>query len=141
MSKVAELLREGRTEELWQRCCGFIDLSMDEFMAIQKRLLLEQLELLKRCDLGRHIMNGAYPFTVEEFREQVPMTTYADYCPGLLEQREDILNKLGEMSQVETIREEELMEEVHPSLFKKAAGIPRLKNRIRKTFFVTLKNG
>jgi len=91
MSRVAELLREGRAEELWQRCCGFIDLSMDEFMAIQKRLLLEQLELLKRCELGRYIVNGANPYTVEEFREQVPMTTYADYCPVLLEQREDTL--------------------------------------------------
>jgi len=91
MSRVAELLKEGKTEELWQRCCGFIDLSMDEFMAIQKRLLLEQLELLKRCELGRYIVNGANPYTVEEFREQVPMTTYADYCPVLLEQREDTL--------------------------------------------------
>ena len=91
MSIAAELLREGKTEELWQRCCGFIDLSMDEFMAIQKRLLLEQLELLKRCELGRYIVNGANPYTVEEFREQVPMTTYADYCPVLLEQREDTL--------------------------------------------------
>ena len=91
MSRVAELLREGKTEELWQRCCGFIDLSMDEFMAIQKRLLLEQLELLKKCELGRYIVNGANPYTVEEFREQVPMTTYADYCPVLLEQREDTL--------------------------------------------------
>ncbi len=91
MSRVTELLKEGKTEELWQRCCGFIDLSMDEFMAIQKRLLLEQLELLKRCELGRYIVNGANPYTVEEFREQVPMTTYADYCPALLEQREDTL--------------------------------------------------
>ncbi len=91
MSKAAELLREGKTEELWQRCCGFIDLSLGDFMKIQERLLLEQLELLKKSELGRYIMNGAYPFTVEEFREQVPLTTYADYCPGLLEQREDIL--------------------------------------------------
>lgn len=91
MSIAAELLREGKTEELWQRCCSFIDLSIDEFMAIQKRLLLEQLELLKRCELGRYIVNGANPYTVEEFREQVPMTTYADYCPVLLEQREDTL--------------------------------------------------
>jgi len=91
MPRVAELLKEGKTEELWQRCCGFIDLSIDEFMAIQKRLLLEQLELLKRCELGRYIVNGANPYTVEEFREQVPMTTYADYCPVLLEQREDTL--------------------------------------------------
>ncbi len=91
MPQVSELLKEGRTEELWQKCCGFIDLSIDEFMAIQNRLLLEQLALLKRCELGQSIVNGADPYTVEEFRERVPMTTYADYCPALLEQREDIL--------------------------------------------------
>ncbi len=91
MPKAAELLKEGKTKELWQMCCGFTDLSMDEFMNIQKRLLLEQLELLKGCELGRNIMNGANPSTVEEFREQVPMTTYVDYCPDLLDQREDIL--------------------------------------------------
>jgi len=53
----------------------------------------------------------------------------------------NILNKLGEMSEVETIREEPLTKEAEPNLFKKAAAIPRLKNRIRKTIFVTLKNG
>ncbi len=91
MPKAIELLQQGRTEELWQRCCGFIDLSIDEFMAIQQRLLLEQIEMLKKCELGRYILDGADPYTVDEFRERVPMTTYGDYCPALLEQREDIL--------------------------------------------------
>jgi hypothetical protein len=58
-------------------------------MTIQKRLLLEQIELLNRCVLGKKIMRGAKPETVEEFREQVPITIYADYCPELLEKRED----------------------------------------------------
>jgi len=53
----------------------------------------------------------------------------------------NILDELGEMSEVETIREEQLTEKSEPSLFKKAAVVPRLKNRIRKTIFVTLKNG
>jgi len=53
----------------------------------------------------------------------------------------NILNKLGEMSEVETIREEPLTEKAEPSLLKKAAAIPRLKNRIRKTIFVPLKKG
>ena len=91
MSTLAELLRQGRKEEVWQRCCGFIDLSLDDFMRIQKRLLLEQLELLKKCHLGRVIFNGAEPRTVEEFREQVPFTTYADYEPYLLKRRKDVL--------------------------------------------------
>ncbi len=91
MSKSIELFLQGEHEELWQMCCGFIDLSLERFMAIQKRLLLEQLELLNRCELGNKIMRGTMPRTVEEFREWVPLTTYADYCPELLERREDVL--------------------------------------------------
>jgi len=91
MMEIGELLRQGRTEEVWQRCCGFIDLSIEDFMKIQKRLLLEQLELLKKCSLGRYIMNGANPRTVKEFREQVPLTTYADYEPYLLKRRRNVL--------------------------------------------------
>ena len=72
-------------------CCGFIDLSLEQFMAIQKKLLLEQIELLKNCELGRKVMHGAMPKTVEEFREQVPLTTYDDYCPELIEKRENVL--------------------------------------------------
>jgi hypothetical protein len=90
MPKAVELLRQGRNEELWQMCCGFLNLSLDEFMAIQKRLLMEQLELLRRCPLGEKIMRGRKPETVEEFR-QLPLTTYADYCPELIEKREDVL--------------------------------------------------
>jgi len=91
MTRPIELLRQGRKEELWQMCCGFIDLSLEQFMAIQKRLLLEEIELLKNCELGRKVMRGAMPTSVEEFREQVPLTTYTDYCPELIEKREDIL--------------------------------------------------
>jgi hypothetical protein len=72
-------------------CCGFLHLSMSDFMDIQKRLLLEQLELLNNCTLGKKIMRGARPKTVEEFRQMVPLTTYKDYCPELLEKREDVL--------------------------------------------------
>lgn len=91
MSKAIELLRQGKKEELWQLCCGFIDLSMEQFMTIQRRLLLEQLELLKGCKLGREVMRGAEPSSVEEFLRQVPLTTYADYAPYLMEKREDVL--------------------------------------------------
>jgi hypothetical protein len=91
MTRPIELLRQGRKRELWQMCCGFIDLSLEQFMAIQKRLLLEQIELLKSCELGRKVMGGAMPETVEEFREQVPLTTYGDYLPELVEKREDVL--------------------------------------------------
>ena len=91
MPKAVELLQQGRDAELWQMCRGFVGLSLGQFMTIQKRLLLEQIELLKRCPLGKKIMRGAKPETVEEFRQQVPLTIYADYCPELLEKREELL--------------------------------------------------
>ena len=88
MPKAADLLRQGRNEELWQMCCGFIGLDIDQFMTIQKRLLLEQMGLLSRSPLGKKVMRGTHPRSVAEFREQVPLTTYADYCPELLEKKE-----------------------------------------------------
>jgi len=91
MAAGLELLKEGKHEELWRRCCGFIDLSLEEVMNIQRRLLLEQIGLLKDCELGRVLMGVARPRTVEEFREQVPLTTYKDYAPYLLKQRMDVL--------------------------------------------------
>jgi len=89
----SELFKQGRYEELWQRCCGFIDLNLEDFMRIQRRLLLEQMELLKKCELGKVVMGGSMPNTMEEFQEQVPLTTYTDYAPYLLKRRMDVLPK------------------------------------------------
>lgn len=91
MPRAVELLKQGRNEELWQMCCGYLKFSLEQFMAVQERLLLEQISLLNQCALGRKVMRGASPQTVAEFRRQVPLTTYADYCPDLPEKREDIL--------------------------------------------------
>jgi hypothetical protein len=91
MPTALELLREGRTKELWDKCCGFVDLNIDQFMDIQNDLLLEQIELLSHCELGNKIMRGAKPRNVEEFRVQVPITTYADYAPYLIEKIEAAL--------------------------------------------------
>jgi hypothetical protein len=88
MPRAVELWQQGRSEELWQMCCGYLDLSLEQFMHIQRRLLSEQLNLLNRSTLGRKIMRGDRPRTVEEFREAAPLTTYADYCPELSEKRE-----------------------------------------------------
>ncbi len=91
MSKYSDLFKKGEYEELWDSCCGFIDLSLESFMKIQHRLLLEQLELLKKCELGNIVFKGSNPRTVEEFREMVPLTNYDDYAPYLLKRRMDIL--------------------------------------------------
>lgn len=91
MDKGIELLRKRDYAELWQQCCSFIDLSLEEFMGAQEQLLLQQVELLKHSKLGISIMKGANPQTVEQFRTQVPLTTYNDYADYLLKRREDIL--------------------------------------------------
>jgi len=72
-------------------CCGFLSLNLEQFMEVQRRLLTEQIELLCQSQLGRKLMRGARPETIEEFRKLVPLTTYADYCPELAEKRESCL--------------------------------------------------
>jgi len=91
MIKTRELLSQGRTDEVWQKYCGFLDLSLKEFMEVQRSLLLEQIDLLGRCELGRKIMGNTVPDSVDEFREVVPLTTYEDYTPYLQDKREDVL--------------------------------------------------
>jgi len=91
MSKYSEKFKKGEYEELWDSCCGFIDLKLEGFMNIQRRLLLEQLELLRKCELGKVIFKGSNPRTLEEFREMVPLTNYDNYAPYLLKRRMDVL--------------------------------------------------
>ena len=79
-----EKLHEYSKEEIWQEYCGFLTLSKEGFMDIQKRLLMEQIELWSSCGLGQSILKGKHPRTIEEFREMVPLTTYEDYAPTLL---------------------------------------------------------
>jgi hypothetical protein len=91
MATATEMLRRGQREEVWQKYCGFLDLSLQEFMAVQKRLLLEQIGLLSTCELGTKLLGPRMPTSVDEFRQEVPLTTYADYAPYFQEKREDIL--------------------------------------------------
>ena len=91
MPTVKELLRTGRKDELWQKCCGFLDFSVEQFMSVQKRLLLEQIELLNTSAIGKKILKGTVPQDVEEFRKRAPLTTYQDYCPELSEKRDDAM--------------------------------------------------
>jgi hypothetical protein len=60
-------------------------------MEIQERLLMEQIELLGKCEMGRSFLGKKIPVSVDEFRETVPLTTYDDYLPWMVEKREDIL--------------------------------------------------
>lgn len=85
-----EKLKKLATKEIWDEYCGFLDLSMEEYMQIQYRLLEEQLETYAGCGLGQKIMGGVRP-SVTEFRKQVPLTTYEDYADILLNQKKDML--------------------------------------------------
>jgi hypothetical protein len=91
MVSATELLKQGRRDEFWQRYCGFFDLTSAEFVAIQERLLIEQLQLLSGSKLGRQLVGGVVPRTLNDFRRVVPFTTYDSYVPHLTEQREDML--------------------------------------------------
>lgn len=91
MPTIKELLHSGRKDELWQMCCGFLDLNIEQFMSIQKRLMLEQIELLNNSKIGRKIFKGTIPQDVEEFRKRAPLTTYQDYCPELSERMDDAM--------------------------------------------------
>jgi protein-S-isoprenylcysteine O-methyltransferase Ste14 len=82
---------QGNQEDIWQKYCGFLDLKIDGFMNIQRRLLKEQIELLNRSELNKHIMKGIRPQTIEEFREKVPLTTYDDYNAFFSKRRKGIL--------------------------------------------------
>ena len=84
-------LKTRSPKEIWQEYCGFLDLSMDEFMEIQYRLLQEQIDLLSKCGLGQRFFKGNVPKTVDEFRRTVPLTTYDDYADILLMKRADQL--------------------------------------------------
>ncbi|MDY3765368.1 MAG: GH3 auxin-responsive promoter family protein, partial [Lachnospiraceae bacterium] len=86
-----EKLEKCSSKEVWDEYCGFLDLSMDEYMDIQYRLLKEQIQCYARCGLGKKIMHGEIPATLEEFRKKVPLTTYEDYAEILLNQRTEML--------------------------------------------------
>jgi hypothetical protein len=78
-------------EELWKRYCGFLDLTMEEFLSIQKSLLTEQLQLVAGSTLGRKILGERPPRTLEELQSSIPFTTYGDYAPSLSERKEEDL--------------------------------------------------
>jgi hypothetical protein len=90
MTPKEELLLKGNPRTIWQRCCGFLDLSLVDFMEIQKELLLQQIDLIRNSPLARKFMPGN-PQSVSEFRQLVPLTTYDDYAPYLRERSEDVL--------------------------------------------------
>ena len=86
-----EKLHQYTKAEIWEEYCGFLTLTSKEFMTIQKRLLMEQIELWCNSGIGQSILKGKCPHTIDEFREMVPLTTYEDYAPILLAKQTSML--------------------------------------------------
>jgi len=83
MPHATEQLPWDNPRVLWQKYCGFLELSMPLFMDIQRQLLLEQVQLLSGSSLGKQLLRGHLPRGIEEFRDTVPLTRYSDYLPAL----------------------------------------------------------
>ena len=75
---LSEKLKERRYQEIWDQYCGFLDLSIEDYMKIQYRLMEEQMRLWSGCELGRSILKGKQPKTIEEFRKEL-IKRYAEF--------------------------------------------------------------
>ncbi len=75
----------------WQRHCGFLDLSTEQFMAIQETLLLQQVERVADSGIGRKLIGNRVPKNVDDFRRWVPLSCYQDYLPEFTAGNEDAL--------------------------------------------------
>ena len=51
-------------QELWKRYCGFLDLGIEEYMEIQRELLLDQIDRVWESALGRQIIGRKKPASV-----------------------------------------------------------------------------
>jgi phenylacetate-coenzyme A ligase PaaK-like adenylate-forming protein len=85
-----ELFKTGNKERIWQKYCGFLDLSLTDFMELQEQLLIDHIELVYDSPLAKKFMPRK-PKDISEFRKLVPLTTYDDYAAYLGEKNEDIL--------------------------------------------------
>lgn len=86
-----EVFTKGGDKAVWEKYCGFLDLSLDQFMDIQADLLLEEIELVANTPLGKNLIGRRRPTSIPEFRHIVPLTTYDDYAIYLNEKNEKVL--------------------------------------------------
>lgn len=91
MSRATDLRDAQKKKETWNKYCGFLDLSLAEFMRIQKTQLMQQVRYLADSKIGKMLFGSNPPQTVDEFRRNIPLTNYEIYAPYLLERREDVL--------------------------------------------------
>lgn len=78
-------------DQIWQEYCGFLDMSLSDYMYTQRRLMEEQIALWSNCPLGRQLLGEERPDSIEAFREIFPLTRYEDYADVLLAKRTEML--------------------------------------------------
>ena len=66
-------------------------MSLSEYMYTQKRLMDEQIHLWSASPLGKQLLAGKTPAGIEDFLDNFPLTSYADYADVLLAKRDDML--------------------------------------------------
>ncbi|NBK96935.1 MAG: auxin-responsive protein [Erysipelotrichia bacterium] len=89
--KLEEKLKRRGKKEIWNEYCGFLDLSLSEYMMIQKRLMNEQINLFANSGLGKQLLTKECVEKVDDFRKHFPLTTYDDYAKFLLPKEENML--------------------------------------------------
>ncbi|MBK5253100.1 MAG: GH3 auxin-responsive promoter family protein [Peptostreptococcaceae bacterium] len=89
--KYGDKLKNQSGDALWNEYCDFLNLSISDFMAIQTRLIREQLPAWLNSELGSSIANARIPKDLTEFRDMIPLTSYDDYSDILLNKNESAL--------------------------------------------------
>jgi hypothetical protein len=83
--------QSGRADDLWQRYCGFLSLSLDEFIHIQHGLLKEQIGFLNNIADQKEPPTRNGISTIDEFRQSLPLKNYENYSSQLQEEHENLL--------------------------------------------------
>jgi len=78
-------------DHVWQKHCGFLDLTTEQFMAVQETLLVQQLDRIDNFPLTKRLIGDRTPTSIEEFRRLVPLSTYQHYAPEFESGDEDAL--------------------------------------------------
>ena len=89
MERLLDLYRRKEKAEIWRRYCGFLDFTMEEYLASQRERLEAQLRTWQGSSLVTRLFGPRFPQSFEEFRERAPLTTYEDYAGELLAKHEE----------------------------------------------------
>lgn len=84
-------LKKREYRQIWEEYCGFLDMSIDDYMEMQFRLLEEQIHIWGMSGIGKTILRGQEITDVQDFRNIVPLTQYEDYEDLLLDKSHDVL--------------------------------------------------